>query len=67
MCTGQRIKKKTSGREGVLEMLRTISRNLQKDKTSKGKRYHTCYPTVEFYATLWIMFGPKAASNVGIR
>ena len=51
--------KKTSGSKGVLEMLRTISRNLLKNKTFKGKRYHTCNTTVEFYETLW-MFGPKA-------
>ena len=51
---------KTSGREGVLDLLRTVSRNLLKEKTSKGKRYSSCKTTVEFYESLWIMFGPKA-------
>ena len=51
---------RTSGREGVLDLLRTVSRNLLKEKTSKGKRYGSCKTTVEFYESLWIMFGPKA-------
>ena len=55
------IKKgKTSGKEGALDMLKTISQNLRKESSSKGKRYKQCKTTSEFYESLLLMFGPKA-------
>ena len=51
---------KTSGKEGALDMLKTISQNLRKESSSKGKRYKQCKTTSEFYESLLLMFGPKA-------
>ena len=48
------------GKEGVLDIMRTISSNLHKDKSSKGKRHSQCKTTSEFYESLLITFGPKA-------
>ena len=52
--------KKISGKEGVLDIIKTISSNLKKEKSSRGKRHSHCKTTAEYYESLLIMFGPKA-------
>ena len=56
--------KKLAGKEGVLDLLKTISNNLPKDDGSRGKRYKNCETTTEFYKLILMMFGPKACSFV---
>ena len=48
------------GKEGVLDIMRTISSNLHKDKSSKGRHHSQCKTTSEFYESLLTIFGPKA-------
>lgn len=56
--------KKLAGKEGVLDLLKTISTNLPRDEGSRGKRYKNCRTTSEFYEVILLMFGPKACSFV---
>ena len=52
---------RVEGKEGVLDMIETISENLMKEKSSKGMRHKQCSTTQEYYEALLIMFGPKCA------
>ena len=55
-------KNKIAGKEGVLDIMKTISSNLSKN--SKGKRYSKCTTTTDFYEAVLLMFGPKACTFV---
>jgi len=52
------------GKEGVLDLLTTISKNLPKDEGSRGKRYKNSNTTTDFYELMLMMFGPKACTFV---
>lgn len=53
---------KISGKEGVLDIMKTFSSNLHKNP--KGKRYSHCETTSNFYEAILLMFGPKACTFV---
>lgn len=55
-------KNKIAGKEGVLDIMKTISSNLSKNY--KGKRYSNCTTTTDFYEAVLLTFGPKARTFV---
>ena len=65
-CTVSKAVRKNRlvGKEGVLDLLTTISKNLPKDESSRGKRYKNCNTTTDFYELMLMMFGPKACTFV---
>ena len=50
-------KNKITGKEGVLDIMKTISSNLSKN--SKGKRYSNCTTTTDFYEAVLLMLDQR--------